>query len=112
MSDSYQAIYDAVRSRIHGGDVGEAVERACRNAFSNADHQISCAAHDYSAAAYEQQRPSVLFKPSLSIDGNQWCALFGEDIQTGVAGFGDSPAKAMDDFDKHWFKDLPARGQA
>lgn len=33
MSDSYQAIYDAVRSRISGANVGDAVERAARDVF-------------------------------------------------------------------------------
>jgi hypothetical protein len=28
-------------------------------------------------------------------DGNQWCALWGDDIQSGVAGFGDTPALAL-----------------
>lgn len=31
-------------------------------------------------------------------DGNQWCFLWGEDLQTGVAGFGDTPLKAARDF--------------
>ena len=46
--------------------------------------------------------PSVIWKPRLFIDGNQWCALYGEDLQSGVAGFGASPAHAMWDFDKAW----------
>lgn len=32
---------------------------------------------------------------TLQRDGNQWCALFGEDLQVGVAGFGDSPHEAI-----------------
>ena len=28
-------------------------------------------------------------------DGNSWCVLYGEDIQSGVCGFGDSPSLAM-----------------
>lgn len=28
-------------------------------------------------------------------DGNQWCFLWGENLQEGVAGFGDTPHKAM-----------------
>ena len=51
-------------------------------------------------AAYT--RPSAVFRPSLSIDGNQYCALFGTDLQSGVAGFGDTPEAAMADFDKNW----------
>ena len=103
MSDSYQAIYDAVRSRIHGGDIGGAVESACREAFSMASHHMAGVAQDWSIAAAEQQRPCVVFKPVLSRDGNQYCVLFGEDLMQGVVGFGDSPALAMADFDKNWF---------
>lgn len=47
-------------------------------------------------------RPSVAFKPRLSIDGDKWCALYGDNLQDGVAGFGDSPAEAMLDFDRNW----------
>ena len=54
----------------------------------------------YVASSYE--RPSVLFRPKLIIDGNQWCALYGDNLQDGVAGFGESPAKAMYDFDRAW----------
>jgi len=33
-------------------------------------------------------------------DGNQWCVLLGDDLQTGIAGFGDSPLNAILDFNK------------
>jgi len=46
--------------------------------------------------------PHVLYKPTLSQDGDQWCALFGENLAEGVAGFGDTPAEAMAAFDKAW----------
>lgn len=59
----------------------------------------------YAIGQYE--RPSVLFRPRLSIDGNQWCALYGDDLQSGVAGFGDSPELAMYDFDVAWSAKLP-----
>lgn len=51
---------------------------------------------------YAYTRPSVVFRPTLSVDGNQWCALLGADLQSGVAGFGDTPDAAMADFDKSW----------
>jgi hypothetical protein len=51
---------------------------------------------------YKMQRPSVLFKPSVMPDGDQWCALYGENLMEGVCGFGDTPEQAMDDFDKNW----------
>lgn len=41
----------------------------------------------------------VNLRPRLFIDGNQWCALYGENIQDGVAGFGDSPDEAARAFD-------------
>jgi hypothetical protein len=52
-------------------------------------------------------RPCFLFKPRLSIDGNKWCALYGDNLQDGVAGFGNSPELAYEDFDKQWSKELP-----
>lgn len=30
-------------------------------------------------------------------DGDQWCALYGEDLQVGIAGFGNTPFLAMAD---------------
>lgn len=57
-------------------------------------------------AAYDVVRPSVLWKPRVYIDGSQWCALYGENLQDGVAGFGDSPASAMYDFDRAWHTKL------
>lgn len=59
-------------------------------------------ARDMGAAIAEYVRPSVLMKPRIFIDGNQWCALYGENLQDGVAGFGDSPELAFRDFDKNW----------
>ena len=56
----------------------------------------------FQQVAYEQMRPAVIFKPRLFPDGDQWCALLGEDLQVGVCGFGDSPADAMYAFDKEW----------
>jgi len=51
-------------------------------------------------------RPSTVYKPKLIMDGDQWCALFGDNIQEGVCGFGKSPEKAMLDFDREWDKEL------
>ena len=46
----------------------------------------------------------TMLKPSLQIDGNQWCVLYGEDLQVGIAGFGDSPHLAIMDFNGQWYK--------
>ncbi len=53
-------------------------------------------------AAAQWERPSVLFRPTVSLDGNMYCALYGEDLMNGVAGFGDTMEAAMRDFDKNW----------
>jgi hypothetical protein len=37
---------------------------------------------------------SVL-KPKLVKDGNSWCCLFGDNLQDGIAGFGDTPYTAI-----------------
>ena len=57
-------------------------------------------------AAVMKTMPSYLYRPKLAIDGNQWCALYGENLQDGVVGFGDSPYEAMEAFDKAWFEKL------
>lgn len=57
-------------------------------------------------AASDATRPSVLLRPKLFIDGHQWCALYGENLQDGLAGFGDTPAGAMYDFDINWTKSI------
>ncbi len=53
-------------------------------------------------AALEYTRPCVLFRPTLGLDGDKWCALYGPNLAEGVAGFGDSPEAAMADFDRAW----------
>ena len=37
----------------------------------------------------------MTLEAELYKDGNRWCCLIGEDIQDGMAGFGDSPADAI-----------------
>lgn len=110
MSDSYQAVYDAVRSRIGGCDVGAAIESAIRDAGFSETAFAARQSIQQAVSLYES--PSAIYRPALSIDGNQWCALYGENLQDGVAGFGDSPAAAMWDFDKNWHAKLctPADG--
>lgn len=58
------------------------------------------------ANALQQTEPSQRYKPRLFIDGDRWCALYGEDLQSGVAGFGSSPEKAYWDFDRAWCANL------
>ncbi len=46
--------------------------------------------------------PHTRMRPRIYPDGNQWCALYGENLMLGVAGFGDTPELACADFDKNW----------
>lgn len=100
--DTYQPIFDAVRSRISNGDIGAAVENALRD--SSLGHYAAQAAESVRQACSEHERPSAIYRPTLSRDGNAWCALYGDDLQSGVAAFGNSPAQAMSAFDAEWFK--------
>ncbi len=46
----------------------------------------------------------VILKPKLYKDGNQWCCLYGKNIQVGLAGFGDTPYKAILNWNSKWHK--------
>lgn len=54
--------------------------------------------------SYELLRPFMLMKTHISRDGNKWCVLYGDNLQDGVAGFGDSPDEASRAFDKEWYQ--------
>lgn len=73
---------------------------------STVAHTMEMAGENFRIIASEIARPSAVWRPVLSIDGDQWCALYGANLQDGVAGFGESPAKAMDAFDLAWHAKL------
>jgi hypothetical protein len=50
----------------------------------------------------------AMFHPQLSVDGDQWCCLYGSDLQSGIAGFGKSPVDAIRHWNAEWYKELPA----
>lgn len=104
MSDSYQPIYDAVRSRISGGDIGQAARDVLWQQF-DISYQKQLLQQEINAVAYEMRRPSVVFRPTLTADGDMWCALLGENLQVGVAGFGETPEAAMAAFDQAFWKE-------
>lgn len=49
----------------------------------------------------------AMLKPTIAIDGNQWCVLYGENLHDGIAGFGDTPYLAVLAFNKEWDSKLP-----
>ena len=76
------------------------VESSQRQHFEMLKHQ------DIMAAVVERAEWNLfsLLKPTLTRDGNQWCVLHGKDLQTGIAGFGESPYKAVLDWNKNMYK--------
>ncbi len=78
-------------------------QRMAANAIA---HEAWCAGQALQQVAAEYARPSVVWKPKLYHDGDQWCALLGENIQEGVVGFGESPETAMWAFDNAWREKL------
>lgn len=101
MGDGYQPIYDAVRSRISNGNIGEAVSEAARQAF-DISWPVAQIRDGFLGLLSSYDRPSAVYRPRLFLDGNMYCALYGEDLMNGCAGFGETPDKAMWDFDKNW----------
>ncbi len=85
----------------------DAVYNAARDAF-DISWQKQHLQQEIYAVSYELRRPATLMRPRVYIDGNMWCALYGDNLQDGVAGFGPSPAEAMTDFDKNWHQPLKA----
>jgi hypothetical protein len=55
--------------------------------------------------AREALRPFNQLKPKVFPDGNQWCALYGDNLQDGVCAFGDTPNKAAIAFDIAWLNE-------
>jgi hypothetical protein len=71
------------------------LEQFVQNTFFNAAQCIEIAAVEWGS-------PHAVMRPQIFPDGTQWCALYGEDLQSGVAGFGATPGDAAADFDKNW----------
>ena len=75
-----------MNSVVHGVEV-----------FTREISRLSCTIDEYA-------RPAITMRPRLFPDGNQWCALYGENVQEGLAGFGDTPEMAMLDYDKNFYR--------
>jgi len=79
--------------------------RECLSALATGK-QMPLSDSKYSYVLSVDIPPHMIFAPDMSLDGNKWSALFGANIQEGVVGFGDSPAEAIDEFDREWLKQL------
>lgn len=93
--NNYQAVYDAVRDVMREKlDISYAIEAITQ---------------DFYRSACELRRPFMALRPAMYPDGNQWCALYGENLQEGVCGFGDTPELAAIDFDNAWLAGKPPK---
>ena len=66
---------------------------------------VSQVQHEAAMARIAQEQEYSLFaqlRPRLFRDGNHWCVLYGDNIQVGVAGFGDTPQHAIWHWNKQW----------
>ena len=76
--------------------------------MKNLKHQISTDAdrehYEKMNLIVEQQEFNLfqMLKPKLYKDGDQWCCLYGEDVMEGIVGFGDTPFKAIIDWNSAW----------
>ena len=75
-------------------------EAACYK--SEASSREADAARLAQSTEIERNRPFMLLRPRVFPDGDQWCALLGDNLQEGVCAFGETPAKAATDFDLQW----------
>jgi hypothetical protein len=44
--------------------------------------------------------PSAIYRPDLFMEGGKWVAAYGDNIQNGLRGYGETPADALADFDR------------
>ncbi len=54
------------------------------------------------AVEAEEMTLFAILKPRLFQNENRWCVLHGDNIQSGICGFGETPRKAIWAFNKAW----------
>lgn len=59
---------------------------------------LACEAHGGPKAPHKR----LGGKPFM--DGDKWCVLHGENLQEGIAGFGDTPDDAIREFNAAWYR--------
>ncbi len=72
-------------------------------AMTSIGHAAQHAMFAIQDAASEYAVASAVYRPKIYMDGNEWCAIYGDDITCGVCGFGATPALAVSDFNDRWY---------
>ena len=49
---------------------------------------------------------NIIYQIHVGIDGNSWCALLGNNLQEGIAGFGDTLSEALHELAENIQKSL------
>lgn len=57
----------------------------------------------------EEYNLFAMLKPKIFVDGDKWCVLLGENLQNGISGFGNTPYKAILDFNKAFHTPIKER---
>ncbi len=97
MTDTYQAIYDAVRSRVSGGDIGPVVRDVLRDAF-DVSYQKALLQEQIGIVGNEMSRPFVVLRALMNqLPDGKWEARYGD-----CATYGATPDEASREFDRKW----------
>lgn len=59
-------------------------------------------AYEFKNLAIQKQEMVYVeaLKPKITKDGDMYCCLYGENLQEGIVGFGETPMKAIYEFNK------------
>jgi len=74
---------------------------------SSQRQHFDCIIHNENLILSSEKQEYNLFsmlKPKIYRDQTQWCVLLGDDIISGICGFGDTPYKAILDFNLSFHK--------
>lgn len=73
------------------------------NSISNVEYSTALVNQQAADLRYEGELKRSYWATALGLvplaDGNQWCVLWGADLQAGIAGFGPTPIAAIRDFE-------------
>lgn len=105
-------IADDLKERM--GEISDVFNLAMVDLVGKLDEAFGDSMHSiYVEIATTQERlqqPHVLMKAKVYKDGDKWCCLYGDNIEEGVAGFGDTPEEACTHFDNVWHEGFNISG--
>ncbi len=77
-------------------------------------HMLANSINHYESIQHQEKLNLIMSEQELLLvktfqlrpfkDGDQWCVLLGEDLQVGIAGFGETPLKAILEFNSVFHK--------